>query len=257
MLTVAKSVFLILVLIVSSHSFGQSSNDSSCYEIKYLDFFALKDVDFPKWSKSNLEMIKERVLSDQGRDTSRSLGMEVPLIAYQLQQFHPKCVTEGNEEYLNQIIDLYFTSRKIDTTRIVNLSLNEQIDFIRDDFYELVKDDQNLVEMSFILDDGPFYGVDTDTTGAVTDSLKTKFGYLKISELNENGTLSAFDEENQLLWSKSITGLNGRELGRITTTIHPIRETSLATIFTLFASGERLTVYVKNSGSFMYYFHSW
>jgi hypothetical protein len=111
--------------------------------------------------------------------------------------------------------------------------------------------------MSFVLDDGPFQGVDVEGRGTSQKSIEASFGELIISEVEQEGILTALDENGEVIWRKEITGLDERSLGEITTAIHPVRETSLATIFNLYASGERLTVYVKNDGRFMYYYHSW
>jgi hypothetical protein len=248
---------ILTFLVITSSVHGQITTNDACYEIRHLDFFGLENIEFPKWSYSEIGKINSRVRKDQEKDSTHVLEFTIPLLVYQLQEFHPKCVKDADTSYLSAVIDMYWLIRQIDSVVFSGSSMTDKIDFIRDDFYELVKEDQNLIDMSFTFDDGPFHGIDCDSSEIATDILETKFGSIEISELNGVGVLTARSQDHGVIWRKQITGLQGSKLGEISLQTYPMRETSLATIFHFYASGERLTLYVKNDGRFMYYFHSW
>lgn len=248
----------LIVLCFVNLSFCQSSDDAKCYEINHLDFFGLTNLEQAiHWSESETDGLKKLVLKKQEEDPSNTLNFTIPAIVYQLQEMHPNCVEDVDTDYLNRLIDLYFFTRNLDESTIKNYSISEQIDVIRDDFYALLKDDLNLIKMSFILDDGPFYGIDTDEKGTLVESLPTNFGSLDISNIDGKSVLTATNKTGEPIWSKILTGLSEQTFGEIDHSEDWINETSLATRIYLYAAGEALTLYVKNDGRFMYYFHSW
>lgn len=255
---IMKNALILIALLIVNLSFSQSSDDVDCYKISHLDFFGLENLETEiRWPESEIKGIRELSLKKQKEDASSTLNFIVPAIVYQLQEMHPNCVEKVDTEYLERLIDLYFVLRGLDQTPLKKRSISEQIDTIRDDFYELLKDDLNLIKMSFTLDDGPFYGIDTEEKGTLDESLETNFGSLDISSIDGQPVLTAMNKNGEQIWSKIITGLQGRSLGEIDHSEFLLTETSLATTIHLYAEGEALTLYVKNDGRFMYYFHSW
>lgn len=253
-----KNALILISLLIVNLGFSQSSDDVDCYKISHLDFFGLEDLETEiRWPESETEGLKKLVRKEQARDSTVRTNFVVPMIMYQLQKLHPNCVDRVDTNYIDRLVELYLVVRQLDQELMTIQTISEQIDFVRDDFYELLKDDLNLIKMSFTFDDGPFYGIDTDEKGTLVESLATNFGSLDISSIDGQSVLSAMTKNGEQIWSKIITGLQGRSLGEIDHSEFWLTETSLATTIHLYAEGEALTVYVKNDGRFMYYFHSW
>jgi hypothetical protein len=245
---------LIAVIIIQT-SFGQGKGN--CYEVKYLDFFGLEGLVVEKWPESEINGLLE--LADESKTTDPTLRTNfiIPIIVYQLQVFHPKCNVDTDSIYLNGIISVYERIRQFPPETLIKKSILQKIDFIRDDFYTLVKDDCELIQMSFTLDDGPFYGVNIDSAGVTIDSIKTDFGNIVVSRLDGKSIITATDMLGEVIWRKAITRGPNSYLNVVSSSGNKWNKTSLATIMYLSANGERLTLYLKNNGQFMHYFHSW
>ena len=239
-----------------SHALAQTADRKPCYPISYLDFFGMENIELDKWPQEELDGLKQVTIAAQKKDTTVTTSFLIPMIVYQLKEFHPNCVDSDDSDYLKELIQLYFLIRRIDQQEMDALALTDQIDWVRNDFYSLIPEDENLLNMSFTLDDGPFYGTDTQEAGISEHSLSTEFGEIIISKLDQQSIITAKDKNGIVLWRKIITGLQGSTVSDIRPAEQPVHKTSAATIIQLFA-GEALTLYVRNDGRFMYYYHSW
>lgn len=250
-------ILTILFLTINLTLFGQDSND--CYEIKYLDFFGLDQVETVKWSESELEkLLKIDFTKDRGKPEIKT-NFIIPMIACQLKEYHPNCKEVVDTKYFNKIAELYLKIRKIDSTEFIKKSIIEKIDFLRTDFYFQVQNVEYLPKMTTTFDDGPFYGVNYKKKSELKliASKETEFGTLVISTANNEVILTSKAKNGNIIWRKSITGLFSRKLTELHFTDKPIEYNSVATVAHMYSEGERLTLYLKNDGSFMYYYHSW
>jgi hypothetical protein len=147
-----------LLLTVGLSLFGQDSVD--CYEIEYLDFFGLEQTEIVKWEESQLkELLEIDFAKDRGQSEIKT-NFIIPLIVYQLKEYHPNCTDEIDVEYFDKISAVYLKIREIDSTELLNKPIAEKIDYLRSDFYSQVKDVNYLPKMTATFDDGPFYGID-------------------------------------------------------------------------------------------------
>jgi hypothetical protein len=251
-----KNLITILALILVKIAFGQQSKEP-CYEVSHLDFFGLEGIELTKWPESETDGLKELTRKEQMKDSSMNVNFIVPMIVYQLQEFHPNCVQPIDSNYLYKIIDVYCTIRQFDQDTFTQKPLITQIDLVRNDFLKLIKEDQNLIKMNFTIDDGPFYGIDTENEGAIVKTVETSFGKLLISSYEGKSVLTTKDKNGGVIWRKIMTGLMDITFDEINISDNYLNETSLATMVYLFAAGEQLTLYIKNDGRFMYYYHSW
>jgi hypothetical protein len=248
---------LTIVLIVMTHLLiSQVNLETPCYKIEHLDFFGLKDILVEKLPDKQIQGLLELATAKNNKDNG-NVNFIIPIIAYQLQEFHPKFNPDSDSTYLERIIGIYIDLRGFRSETLNSKNLEQKIDFIRDDFYELVKDKKNLIAMNFTLDDGPFYGIDTTLIGDSIKSLSTDFGLIRISKSGDHSIISCLDSNGNIIWNKIMTGVQGRELREINTSKNWIEKTSLATRIFLFTEGEQLTLYIRNDGEFMYYYHSW
>jgi hypothetical protein len=252
-------ILTIFFLTLNLTLFGQESDSEDCYEMKYLDFFGLDEMEIIKWPQSELDgLMKMNFTKDRGQSEIKTNFM-IPMIAYQLKEYHPNCNTEIDTTYFNEISGLYLKIRDIDSTKLLNKTIAEKIDFIRTDFYSQVENVDYLPKMTMTFDDGPFYGIEFDQESELkpTKSQETKFGTLSVSKVADKTILTSKNKNGEIVWQKSITGLSDRNLSELHFTENPMEYNSVATVAHMYSEGERFTLYLKNDGNFMYYFHSW
>ena len=250
-------ILTILFLAINLTLFGQESKD--CYEIKYLDFFGLDKMEIIKWPESELDgLSKMDFAKDRGQSEIKT-NFIIPIIVYQLKEYHPNCNKKIDTSYFNKISEIYLKIREIDSTEFLKKSITEKVDFLRADFYSQIKNVDYLPKMITTFDDGPFYGVDYKEESELKPSKtqETEFGTLVVSKADDKTILTSKDKNENIIWRKAITGLSGRNLTELHFTENPMEYNSVATVAHMYSEGERFTLYLKSDGSFMYYFHSW
>lgn len=252
-----KRILTILFLSINLTLFGQEPKN--CYEIKYLDFFGLDNMEIIKWPESELDgLSKMDFAKDRGQSEIKT-NFIIPIIAYQLKEYHPNCNEYIDLSYFNKISEIYLKIREIDPNEFLKKSIAEKIDYLRADFYSQVEKVEYLPKMTATFDDGPFYGFDFTEKSELKPikTQETKFGTLVVSNANDKIILISKDNNGNTIWQKSITGLSSRNLTELHFSENPIEYNSVATIVHMYSEGEKLTLYLKSDGSFMYYFHSW
>ena len=250
-------ILTILFLAINLTLFGQESKE--CYEIKYLDFFGLDKMEIIKWPESELDGLSKMDFAKDSGQSEIKTNFIIPMIVYQLKEYHPNCSEEIDTSYFNKISEVYLKIREIDSTEFQQKSIAEKIDFIRTDFYSQVENVDYLPKMTATFDDGPFYGVDYNAESELkpTKTQETEFGTLTVSKADDKTILTSKDQKGNIIWQKAITGLSDRNLTELHFTENPMEYNSVATVAHMYSEGERFTLYLKNDGSFMYYFHSW
>ncbi|WP_177764423.1 hypothetical protein [Flavobacterium sp. I3-2] len=212
-----------------------------------------------KWSESELDGLSKMDFANDRGQSEIKTNFIIPIIVYQLKEYHPNCKKNIDSTYFNKISEIYLKIREIDSTEFPQKSIAEKIDFLRADFYSQVENLEYLPKMTTTFDDGPFYGVDFTENSALKliKTQETKFGTLVVSKANDKTILTSKDKNGNIIWQKSITGLSDRNLTELHFTENPIEYNSVATVAHMYSEGERFTLYLKSDGSFMYYFHSW
>ncbi|WCO03477.1 hypothetical protein [Psychroserpens ponticola] len=252
-------VLTIIFLVLSLTFFGQETESKDCFEIKYLDFFGLENQEIVKWPKSEISGLLAMDFEKDRNGSTIKTSFIIPLIIYQLKEYHPNCKSNIDTTYLNQISELYFKIRGLDNTILNTKSTTEKIEFLLNDFYSQVENIKYLPKMTMTFDDGPFYGVEFESKTELKPIKKheTEFGFLTVSKIDNKTILTSKDNKGKTIWQKSITGLSDRNLTELHFTENPIEYNSVATVAHMYSEGERFTLYLKKDGSFMYYFHSW
>lgn len=256
-----KILPLLLFLLSCNLGFAQVTSSNDCYEVKYMDFFNLIGLEDHTWPRSELENLLTIDFKKDRSDSTIKTNFMVPFILWQMKSYHPKCVAEIDSVNFKLITKLYLKIRDFDTKEIAGKSIEETIDFIQEDFYKQVENEKYLQQMTFTFDDGPFQGVHLPENIELKESETrlTKFGSLtiSISEHKSMVVLSAKNKKGKTLWQKGLRGFADDVLSDLTFDDTPFRYTSLATKVYFHSKGEQLTLYLKNDGSFMYYYHSW
>lgn len=253
---IKSSIFIILALcFFAVHTTAQNASED-CFEIKYLDFFGLDEIKEINWSDEEISELLGTDFSEKYDDT-RFL---IPFTVRYLKDFHPDCNNAIDMKRFNKLVALYFKVRLKDISPIENKSIEEKLNFIRQDFYNLVQDERLLPRMKYTMDDGPLYGEIPKSMpkSKTSESIITDFGKLSIIESNNQIFLVAADKENKTIWSRIVKGTSpDRYLRNLKFDKEPVEKTSLATIIHFYSEGERLNLYLKLDGKFMYYYHSW
>ncbi|NRA93521.1 MAG: hypothetical protein HRU26_12730 [Psychroserpens sp.] len=252
-------IFILLILSVNLTVFGQISDSKDCYEIKYLDFFGLDQMEIIKWPQSELDGLMKMDFAKSRGLSEIKTNFIIPMIVYQLKEYHPNCNKEIDTTYFSAISGLYLKIREIDSSKLLNKSISEKIDFIRTDFYFQVENLDYLPRMTVTFDDGPFYGIDFESESKLIpiETQETEFGTLSVSKVNDKTILTSKNKSGNVIWRKTITGLSDRNLTELHFTENPLEHNSVATVVNMYSEGERFTLYLKSDGRFMYYFHSW
>lgn len=251
-----KTLILIILalLILANFSFAQKVKEN-CFEVKYLDFFGLDKVGDVEWS----DKVMDELLKMDYEKEFMGTRFYIPILVYLLKDFHPACNKSIDIEKFNKLVALYSKVTLLDSSFIENKSIEGKLNFIRGDFYRLVKIKDLLPLMRFTFDDGPLYGEIPKAVPSAKplDSVVTDFGKLSIVESDEKTFLVAIDKRNKTIWARIMKGVDSDHyLGNLRFDKNSVEKTSLAYIIHLYA-GERLTLYLKLDGKFMYYYFSW
>ena len=220
-------LFTILFLALSAG--GQ--NKTSCFGIKYLDFFGLDSMDAFKWPIAELDQLLVTDFVPGAKEKSKKTNFLIPYIVIQLKDYHPSCTKQIDTAIYSRLTQLYAKIRQQDFSKLNAQPVPAQLEFIKNDFYEQVQNDSLLPFMNYTLDDGLFMA-----------------RLLKIFQ--------AIKKENHL-WTRIMTGNSNRPLTEISFSQSDIFKTSLGYQLRMFSEGEALNLYLKSNGELRCYFHSW
>ncbi|MCY7345227.1 MAG: hypothetical protein LH614_03320 [Pyrinomonadaceae bacterium] len=208
------------------------------------------------WSDAELNELLKMNRSQDENETS----FLIPPIVFQLKGFHPNCTKPIDAERFDKLISLYLKVRHKDVSSLENKTLAEKLIFIREDYYNQLQDERLLPHMRYTMDDGPLYGEIPKSIpeSKLSESISTDFGKLSIVTANNQIFLTATDKKNKTIWSRIMKGANpDRKLKNLNFDESPVEKTSLSIIIHFYSEGERLNLYLKLDGKFMYYYHSW
>lgn len=252
MLRISGSLVLIVVLGIWFCSNGQAVL-KPCPPQRHFEFFSLvgKRV---RWPDSELAGL----LGSEYAKPYEKTNFLIPPLVLQINEFDPKCQTADDVARLEKLLAIYLQIRSIPSGRISQLSIGDRVEFVRRDFDQQVSDDTLLPKMIATFDDGPLYGKDLAKSpkGKGVDA-PTNFGKMSFFRLGDGIAVAAFTRKNTLLWAKRLTGtVPERYLQKFS---EPIEVTSseTATVVSLFVDGEKLCLYTRPDGRFIFYSHSW
>jgi hypothetical protein len=228
---------------------------ADCFEIKHLDFFGLDKIEKHEWAEDELDQL----LDSENTISQNRTSFLVPIIVWQLKEFHPNCNKSPNRKKFDKFVKLYFKIRMQNISNGKNQNIEEQLVLIRDDFYSQLNDDKLLPDMIYTMSDRPLYGEIPKVIpkSKSSQSKDTTFGKITLIKTKNRVVLVATDKQNKVIWSRIMTGVNPtRYLLKLDFDPNAVEETPLATIIHLWTS-ERLTLYLRPDGKFIYYSHSW
>lgn len=238
---------------------NQENNIGSCYPIKYLDFYGIADVNqIPAWSADEITYFKDRTAQ---RTDSRNPKFLIPVIVGQLPNYHSKCNSIGDTATLDRLTELYALLSNISPETLLKEDKDLQVDLICDHFYQLNEQDSLIADMLFTTDDGPFLGENLLLDLPITEPTHTinlKSGTLLIYEKNDQVIIEHLRPDNEINWRKILTTYEDQQyLSDLYVPERPLSVSSLATKVDIYLDSEKLSLYIRNNGEFMFYFYSW
>ncbi len=257
----AKHTLIILSLsclclfFASALVFGQKK-DSACFEIKHLDFFGIEKLDID-WPDTEIDGL----LKADDYQPTHSTSFFVPMVVKELAAYHSCTKNKTNTERLKKLVNLYIKLRKGNLSSLTSdMPFDKVLEIIRQDFYDQVNDDELLDQMIYSMDDGPLTGEATKIFPKDIEPIivQTQFGSIKLAQGKERVYAGAFDKNEKPLWIKILKGtVPERYLKNFQPEKIELNEFEAASILTFFADGERVKIYVRPNGRFMFYTHSW
>lgn len=242
---------------------SDSGVSDSCFEIKYLDFFSLTEDDVPPLAEKQLDQLLAMNFSAAPGQRTNFL---IPRLVYYLRDYHPNCrkKTVAVDQF-ERLVQLYCRIRHLDYEPFRRKEPAAQLELIREDFYRQTADENLLSRMIFSFGDRPLYGETLDEGSfdlEIEEQLATGFGHLALARSPGKTYLAASDKKKKIIWIRALTGQRPEK--RYFTNVRfdkrrtrSIRKTSLAWIVPLVADGERLTLYLRPDGRFMFYSSTW
>ena len=250
------TLFIIVLFFLTLNSQAQ---DKDCFEVKYLDFFGIEELDTLKWPDSELNQLLQTDFSKNEEDKKYKTNFLIPLIVLQLKDFYPPCNKLFDTIQYNKLVQLYFNIRQQNKSVLNGKTISQQLELIRQDYYDQVLNDTLLPFMNFTLDDGPIYGEHSKINPDLGNgkSIETDFGKLIIVNSDKKIFLVATDKEKKIKWVRIMTSAFGGHLKDLEFSADSVHKTSLAYSVSMHSPGEGLTLYIKLDNEFMYYYHSW
>ncbi|HMS08030.1 MAG TPA: hypothetical protein PKE66_00995 [Pyrinomonadaceae bacterium] len=249
-----RHIFLLLMLIWVSVPVEARSADKNCFTVKHLDLFGL-DLKSVKWPESEIDALLA------GSDSTNARFL-IPMIVRQLAAIH-SChgPTEHDLERALKLIELYVALRGEPINFVNKLAdIDGKIEAISNDFNDQVLNDKILPHLIYSMDDGPLSG---NIVSAAPNSKPERIAITSFGEvrfISHGGRLYAVatDRADKVLWARVLKGANpDRFLSQIGPEPMAVNTYEAAIVVSLFVDSERMTMYLRPSGSFVFYLHSW
>lgn len=244
-----------LGIITLSLTFSARAQSEGCIKFKYFDFFVPGDASEIRWPAATINRLIGRHANGDGADWL------VPLIISQLAHYRPGCGSDEVDARFELLLRLYSVVRRNSVLVPPAVPLPKNLVLIRSDFYSLLQDDRSFHHLILSWDDGPLLGEPTPTRGIRPIALKevpTVFGKLRFANTSSTATVTAFDRTGKSLWSRILRGTYPqRRLKALSLETLQLEQTDFIVMATVYVDGEKLTLYVRPNGRFLYYNHSW
>ena len=240
---------------------AQNNNSEPCYSIEFLDFFGATNIQKTAiWTNDEIIQLSKQIAETPYGPTKSPIFL-IPVIMAQLPHYHPKCTTNIDTSALNNLTRLYASLSNAALDSLINFDKDTQIDAIRYNFYQLVKNDSLLPMMLFTMDDGPFFGKDLpDSTLLINPdhSIFLPSGSLFVYEQPDQVCIEFKGPNENIRWRKILTEFGENiYLRDLFIPDDVVSTNSLATIVSIYLNHEELSLYLRNTGEFMFYFYSW
>ncbi|MGH1436460.1 MAG: hypothetical protein ACRBG0_18600 [Lewinella sp.] len=237
---------------------AQENDKQHCYYIKFLDFYGVdSSQEVAIWSNDDISQFSHRLTDSYDVTNPNFL---IPVIIAQLPSYHSNCNANIDTSTLDNLTRLYGLLSKTPFSKLLNADKDTQIDNVRNSFYHLVEKDSLVSEMLFTMDDGPFTGENISDSVILTGPIRTvqlPLGTLSIYEQLNKVILEYKGTSNRVTWRKAITYNDNEYLSDLFIPDEIITTSSLAIEVNIYLNKEKVSLFIRKTGGFMFYFYSW
>lgn len=227
----------------------------TCVKLDNYQFFVPDEIGEPGWTEETLTTLIER---EDGKDPTSWM---VPVIVRELTEYAPACGARPVDKKFDLLIKLFSAIRRDKRLTSNVITVAKQVRLIRDDFQRQINNDRLFPYLILTFDDGPFSGEIVragSERGGISKDVAASFGKLRFSNANDRVIVTAFDKRRKPIWSRILNRTNpDRYLRAARLDMLTVQRTKFVVVATTSVDGERLNVYVRPNGRFMYYTHSW
>lgn len=226
-----------------------ASSQTTCVQLKNYDFFV--GANRERWTENEIEnLIKAKPKADDA-------GWLVPVILKQLSRYTPACGETEVDRRFTLLLKLYGLVQILPRLDEETVSLYDKLKLIDQDFQAQLKDDKGFDRFIYRLNDPPLTG--KPITGPRAKPLASRdedvvFGKLRFSNTKTGVVVTAFGKRGNVLWSRSLQGANPRQaLKEAQLDTLAVEQTDFVVAAHVDVDGEKLSLYVRPNGRFMYY----
>ena len=244
----------VFVLWLASSAFPQNG----CVALPDVSFFVDEASSKVLWSDEEMEGV---IAAQRAAAESERAQFFIPPIIAWLSAYKPGCGPADADRRFERLLTLYFAIRGQETSLDSSSSAVEKLRLVKDDFGRQLNDDQLFRKLIYTTDDGPLSGKQVSPRGikAVAKEVRpTPFGSLTFANLRNGVAMMASGKNGKPIWARVLTGtVPARNLKKADLQTMTVEHVSFVVVARLSVDGERLTLYVRPDGRFMYYMHSW
>ncbi|MDM7921348.1 MAG: hypothetical protein QUS14_03530 [Pyrinomonadaceae bacterium] len=246
--------FLVVFVLIGAGQVRAQSPVPACPTPKHSDLFGLEGLEL-NWP---IEQIRELRESTKKRPENPTLFF-APAIVKGLYAYHSACSKRSDFVRFKELIDLYAAIFGREPKDFAADTADAQIDLLARHLDRLVNDDRALPKLIYTMDDGPLYGtvVNRFPKASKMTDVPAKFGSLKIAEYDSKIYVGAFDKGGKELWVRVLKRAHSeQDLRSYASEKLGLEEFGAVSILTMIADGERLRLFVRPDGRFVFYLHS-
>lgn len=210
------------------------------------------------WTLANVKACVEMAQQD------KMVLFFIPVMLHQIKNYYERDEwTKAEKEFGIEVSNFFATTLDNEDLKISNgdnKTFCQGLDKLKQAFYALCEDDNVFYKMIYTMDDGPFFGIDTDLNLPVKDSLKLEDigAKMYIRQQGKTCTLELVDSYGQTKWKKIIARSADNYIKDIVFTMESILDKNeLGYKIGLIGSGEFIHLYLRTDGAFRLYYHSW
>ena len=244
---------LTLAVTICLCSVSAALSQTACIELKHYEFFLSGTKE--RWSEGSLENLIE------AKPNFNDSGWLIPAIVEQLKRYEPACGTREMDRQFELLLQLYSVVRGLPVLADASVSSHDKLRLMRNDFQMQLNDDRGFDHLIYSMDDGPLTGKPISAARAkplASRNHDVPFGKLRFSNTRTGVVVTALGRTGRELWSRSLQGVNPKrppKAAQLETLV--VEQTDFVVAARISVDGEKLTLYVRPNGRFMFYRHSW
>jgi hypothetical protein len=238
------------------------NEDCKIQKVKYLTTYVNSRMWEVAGGNAKIDLKAAKEMANMESEKLMTANFFVPMIIKEIKSIFDDSEISDDEKLI--LIELSKVIGKIwnDSTYEISegKSKNEicvKVNSILNKYHKLSEDDSHFYKMIFTMDDGPFYGFDTNKE--LEKLSETSFDQFKlIIRGNEIENTIELVEGNNMKWRKVIARSEDYKIKNLNLANEPVRvKNELGYKIALSGDGELIQLYLRKNGDFRLFFHSW